>query len=461
MTDCWGRTITARARPAPRAPRAWAGACSAPRNSQALDDALGPLADHELLEVAPAGVVRIHVCTRLVAHRQHPRAHADRLVQLAAPRWGAAPRRVHAPALQAPGEVAVAEVEPHVGAERAQRLHDAKVSPLDAPAALVDEVGQPEGHEVGVGGDVRAVDLDVVAGVGDHDQLVGPTTSSMPRASFAPPVPPASTHDSGSARSSTLTPRVVRQAGDAHARVGIVLGIDRDHQRVIDSAMRAISKRPQSTQRSPSIRWSKSAAWLLSSRKSPQPARPGRGRLEVGQRGRADRVQGRDDSHPVGRHLQACCAADPCHTPSMRVALPADGGGQRHGGVDQELARAQRALDVCERLGLAAEGTLRMIVSTASTACALSGAREATVRHRRARSAPSQPHGSPRAIRSRSALPACRGAPPNRSRALPMLRRSRQDRRGGATAAEYRLSRSADLRDGDKIEEHKSRNDCT
>ena len=41
-----------------------------------------------------------------------------------------------------------------------------------APAALVDAVGEPEGHEVRVGGDVAAVDLDVVARVGDHDEVL-------------------------------------------------------------------------------------------------------------------------------------------------------------------------------------------------------------------------------------------------------------------------------------------------
>ncbi len=47
------------------------------------------------------------------------------------------------------------------------------VSPAQPPAALVDPVGQPERHQVGIGRDVGAVDLDVVAGVGDHHQLVG------------------------------------------------------------------------------------------------------------------------------------------------------------------------------------------------------------------------------------------------------------------------------------------------
>ena len=47
-----------------------------------------------------------------------------------------------------------------------------KLSPCKAPAALVDAVGQPEGAQVGIGTDVGAVDLDVVGGVGHHDELV-------------------------------------------------------------------------------------------------------------------------------------------------------------------------------------------------------------------------------------------------------------------------------------------------
>jgi hypothetical protein len=42
-----------------------------------------------------------------------------------------------------------------------------------AVAALVDLVGEPVRDQVRVGRDVDAVDLDVVAGVGDDDQVVG------------------------------------------------------------------------------------------------------------------------------------------------------------------------------------------------------------------------------------------------------------------------------------------------
>ena len=65
-------------------------------------------------------------------------------------------------------EIAVAEVEPDVLAELPHRLHHRERVVAQSPAALVDPVGQPERDEVGIGGDVAAVDLDVVAGVGDH-----------------------------------------------------------------------------------------------------------------------------------------------------------------------------------------------------------------------------------------------------------------------------------------------------
>ena len=74
--------------------------------------------------------------------------------------------------LEADRQVAVAEVEPDVDAERAQPVHDGEGVAGQAPAALVDLVGEPERHQIGVGRDVGAVDLDVVAGVRDHDQVV-------------------------------------------------------------------------------------------------------------------------------------------------------------------------------------------------------------------------------------------------------------------------------------------------
>ena len=107
---------------------------------------------------------RTRVRTGVVAHRQHARAGTPSArAQLgAAPRSAARPRPAAARALQAHGEVAVAEVEPDVVAELAQPVHDVERVVAQAPAALVDAVGEPERDEVGVGRDVGAVDLDVV-----------------------------------------------------------------------------------------------------------------------------------------------------------------------------------------------------------------------------------------------------------------------------------------------------------
>ena len=71
-------------------------------------------------------------------------------------------------ALDAPREVAVAEVEPDVGSELAQRAHHLERVAAQAPAALVDHVREPEAHEIRIGRDMRAVDLDVVARVHDR-----------------------------------------------------------------------------------------------------------------------------------------------------------------------------------------------------------------------------------------------------------------------------------------------------
>ena len=143
-----------------------------PVQRDVLDRPGRALADHELLERVP-GPARLHVRAHgLVAHRQHAGGDAEcaaRLVdRLGQP--GALGQALRA--AQAQGEVAVAEVEPDVLAELAQSVHHLEGVAGQAPAALVDPVGEPERDEVGVGGDVAVVDLHVVAGVGDNRQLV-------------------------------------------------------------------------------------------------------------------------------------------------------------------------------------------------------------------------------------------------------------------------------------------------
>jgi hypothetical protein len=70
-------------------------------------------------------------------------------------------------------EVAVAEPEPRLAAAGRECVHHVPRVARDAVAALVDGVGEPVGHEVRVRRDVHAVDLRVVGGVRDHDELVG------------------------------------------------------------------------------------------------------------------------------------------------------------------------------------------------------------------------------------------------------------------------------------------------
>src|SRR6185295_1556983 len=132
----------------------------------------GALADHELLEAVPAGLVAYLRAHRLVAHRQHPGGEAERAALLV-DRLGQ-PRALAQAARPAHAErqVAVAEVEPDVVAQLAQAVHHVERVAGEAPAALVDQVREPERDEVGVRRDVGAVDLDVVAGVGDHRELV-------------------------------------------------------------------------------------------------------------------------------------------------------------------------------------------------------------------------------------------------------------------------------------------------
>ena len=73
---------------------------------------------------------------------------------------------------QAHREVAVAEAKPGRPPSALERVHHLPGVVPQPPAALVDLVRQPVGHEVRVRGHVHAVYLHVVAGVGHHGELV-------------------------------------------------------------------------------------------------------------------------------------------------------------------------------------------------------------------------------------------------------------------------------------------------
>ena len=110
-----------------------------------------------------------------VAHRQDAgaRGQAHRSAQRVERLGQALPPGQALGAVEPHRQVAVAEVEPDVPPERPQPVHDVEGVAVQAPAARVDAVGQPERAQVRVGGDVGAVELDVVARVGhDHDGVL-------------------------------------------------------------------------------------------------------------------------------------------------------------------------------------------------------------------------------------------------------------------------------------------------
>ncbi len=76
----------------------------------------------------------------------------------------------------------------------------------------------------------------------------------------------------------------------------------------------------------------------------------------VGERRRADRVQGGDDGHPLGHHLLRLLGGRALPDAERAGRLAADRGGERHRAVDQDLARPQRLAQVVEVLRLGAEG---------------------------------------------------------------------------------------------------------
>ena len=72
------------------------------------------------------------------------------------------------------GEVLVAEEEPGLAAERAERLHEGAALPCPAPTGLlVREPREGIGKRVEIGADLQAEMLEIVAGVGHHGEPAG------------------------------------------------------------------------------------------------------------------------------------------------------------------------------------------------------------------------------------------------------------------------------------------------
>ena len=181
-------------RRSPRAPRA---AAAPPRRPRTRRPSTGPAPRSRIMNSwkspqRPRASTRVRTgaspigSTRAADAERAPRARR-------APRSAARPRRSRSRPAQPDREVAVAEVEPHVDAELAQPVHHVERVAAQAPAALVDAVGEPERDEVGVGRDVARRRSRRRRRCWRRRRGRRPRRRACPRASFAPPVPPART----------------------------------------------------------------------------------------------------------------------------------------------------------------------------------------------------------------------------------------------------------------------------
>ena len=114
---------------------------------------------------------------------------------------------------------------------------------------------------------------------------------------------------------------------------------------------------------------------------------------------------------PSGAISAACCAAEPCHTPSMRVALPPTAAASGTVASISSWPGAQRLLEVGQRLGLAAEGHAEDTIGAAAAASAFSRPLNAPSGTARARA-----RGRLLGARSASREPITTGTPARASR---------------------------------------------
>ncbi len=197
-----------------------------------------------------------------------------------------------------------------------------------------------------------------------------PTTSCMPRASLAPPVPPARTTTwlagegvrGGSpaplpSPCGAPTPTAPPAApSDGCPRGPCSAEFTAISIAVSDSVVRAISRRPQSTQRSPSICCSSAAASRLSARASPHTSTSCSSAWSRSVSEAALIVcRALDHAHTRARHLLRLLRGRALPDAEHARRLAAHRGRKRHRRVDQQLSLAPGALEVGQRLRLAAE----------------------------------------------------------------------------------------------------------
>ena len=172
MTGLLGPMTTASASAIASATSGVIVACSAPRTSIRPTSgrrALPPRADHPLLERRPVDPG----ADGLVAHRQHAGGDAERRAQrverLRQPLAGAQPRARRSRQISRSSSPRLNQTSSPRARSRSMAWNVSPSRPQ--PRASMRSASQ-NSDQVRVGGDVGAVDLDVVAGVGHDDQLV-------------------------------------------------------------------------------------------------------------------------------------------------------------------------------------------------------------------------------------------------------------------------------------------------
>src|ERR1700689_960763 len=144
--------------------------------------------------------------------------------------------------------------------------------------------------------------------------------------------------------------------------------------------MRAISRRPQATQRRASSGSIRAAAPALSGRASPHSSTscPSGCSRSVSEAAltvcRADTTR-----TPCPTISSACSAAEPCHTPSIRVAFPLTAAASGTVASISSWPGDSASLRLASVSEWLRKGTLRMTVSASRTACALSWAEKSPV----------------------------------------------------------------------------------
>ena len=173
-----------------------------------------------------------------------------------------------------------------------------------------------------------------------------PATSSIPRASLAPPVPPASTTTGPAHPSPTIRTPVL----------AAVVRVDPDQQRLELLGHPRLLQRPRVDAAQPVDPLDQRDRLVLVRRVVAAHEHVlVEHRLGVAQARRRHRVERGDDAHAVGHHLRRLLRGGALPDAERPRSLARDGSGERHRRVDQQLAGAQVRAQVGQRLGLRPE----------------------------------------------------------------------------------------------------------